>query len=81
MNPSHLPFRLTRLCPTNIHALPVATGHDGELWTVDLAIKTEEGMDVEGTASDPNLETACVEAYRRLKRSHTLYRKYGYVPN
>jgi len=72
--------RMEEQFPLNTHPIPIATAWDGTIWTVDLAARYEE-MDLDVTATSPDLHTAEDKAYQRITKSHTMYRRYGYVPN
>ena len=73
--------RMEERFPFNTHPLPIATAWDGGEWTVDLAARDEEGMDLDVTASDKSAQNARDKALQRITKSHTMYKKYGYVPN
>jgi hypothetical protein len=73
--------RMEETFPFNTHPLPIATSWDGKEWTVDLAARDEEGMDLDVTASDVSPQNARDKAFQRITKSYTMYKRYGYVPN
>ena len=73
--------KFLELVPANIHPMPVAMAWDGEAWEVDLQVRTEDGMDIDGYARDINLCNAFEKAYQRIYKSKTMYERVGYVPN
>jgi len=72
--------RMEEQFPDNTHPMPIATAWDGEEWTVDLAARYEE-MDLDVTATSIDPHKAEDKAYQRITKSHTMYKRYGYVPN
>lgn len=68
-------------CPENNHPLPLAEAWDGEIWTVDIQVRTADGMDIDGTGTDPNLSRARAKAMQRIRKTRTMYEKHGYVAN
>ena len=73
--------RMNQAFPFTRHPLPICTAWDGSDWTVDLAARDEEGMDLDVTASDKYEDNANDKALQRITKSYTMYKRYGYVPN
>ena len=65
--------------PDNDHPLPVAEAWDGVKWTVDIQIRTRN-YDIDGTGVDLNLDKARNKALQRIRKTKTMYERYGVVP-
>jgi hypothetical protein len=72
---------MQQVFPFNCHPMPICTSWDGAKWTVDLAARNLEGMDLDVTASDVSCQNAKDKAFQRITKSYTMYKRYGYVPN
>lgn len=77
--PFHLMVKM--FCPDNVHPMPIAEAWDGAIWTVDIQVRTCDGMDIDGTGTDPLLARARAKAMQRIRKTRTMYEKHGYVAN
>jgi len=75
-------FLLTvgELAPDNAHPMPIAESWDGVKWTVDIQIRTSE-LDIDGTGIDADIIRARAKAVQRIRKTKTMFERYGYVPN
>lgn len=67
--------------PDNIHPLPIAEAWDGTHWTVDIQVRLPCGIDLDGSGVDVSQRRARAKALQRIRKTVTMYRKYGHVPN
>lgn len=70
-----------QFCPENIHPMQVADMWDGKNWTVDLQVRTVEGMDIEATGVHADFDIARNRAMSKLRKQRETYRILGYNPN